>query len=148
MGLCLFGIAPYSNCDSSESTVQTVSDVIGTGWRVTAQERLVKGHFNLRNWAVYGEIGCAWLMSAFPESGRSGRQNLGEIKVRFRPQAVIREEPCYSISEMISRTSAWKESRYLSPLTRTSARICSLNFRARASLRRCICQDSSVLRPD
>jgi len=27
------------------------------------------------------------LMSAFPESGRSDRQKLGEIKVRFRPQA-------------------------------------------------------------
>ena len=28
-------------------------------------------------------------MSAFPESGRSDRKKLGEIKVRFRPQAVI-----------------------------------------------------------
>jgi len=26
-------------------------------------------------------------MSAFPESGRSDRQKLGEIRVRFRPQA-------------------------------------------------------------
>ena len=27
------------------------------------------------------------LMSAFPESGRSDRQKLGEIRVRFRPEA-------------------------------------------------------------
>ena len=29
------------------------------------------------------------LMSAFPESGRSDQQKLGEIKVRFRPQAAV-----------------------------------------------------------
>ncbi len=29
------------------------------------------------------------LMSAFPESGRSDRQRLGEIRVRFRPEADI-----------------------------------------------------------
>jgi len=28
-------------------------------------------------------------MSAFPESGRSDQQKLGEIKVRFRPKAVV-----------------------------------------------------------
>jgi hypothetical protein len=28
-------------------------------------------------------------MSAFPESGRSDRQKLGEIRVRFRPEAAI-----------------------------------------------------------
>ena len=31
-------------------------------------------------------------MSAFPESGRSDRQKLGENRVRFRPKAVI-EKP-------------------------------------------------------
>ena len=30
------------------------------------------------------------LTSAFPETGRSDQQKLGEIKVRFRPGAVIR----------------------------------------------------------
>jgi hypothetical protein len=28
-------------------------------------------------------------MSAFPESGRSDQQKLGEIRVRFRPEAVV-----------------------------------------------------------
>jgi len=56
---------------------------------VSAQERLVKGHFNLRNWAVIGEIGCAWLMSAFPESGHPGTAKTAEIRVRFRPNAVV-----------------------------------------------------------
>jgi len=31
-------------------------------------------------------------MSAFPESGRSDRKKLGEIKVRFRPKAVVRDD--------------------------------------------------------
>jgi hypothetical protein len=30
------------------------------------------------------------LMSAFPESGHSDRQKLGEIRVRFRPEADLR----------------------------------------------------------
>jgi hypothetical protein len=29
------------------------------------------------------------VMSAFPESGRSDRQKLGEIRVRFRPRADV-----------------------------------------------------------
>ena len=32
------------------------------------------------------------LMSAFPESGRSDRQKFGEIKVRFRPGAAVRDD--------------------------------------------------------
>jgi len=46
-------------------------------------------HFNLRNWAIYEDIGCTWLMSALPESGHSDCQELAEIKVRFRPEADI-----------------------------------------------------------
>ncbi len=40
-----------------------------------------------------GSLADLWtdssLMSAFPESGRSDHQILSEIKVRFRPEAVI-----------------------------------------------------------
>ncbi len=43
------------------------------------------------------------LMSAFPESGRSDRQNLTEFRVRFRPQAVVKGinvARCYAAPEV------------------------------------------------
>jgi len=42
-------------------------------------------------------------MTAFPESGRSDRQKLGEIKGRFRPEAVARLSfsiVCFGVRQM------------------------------------------------
>jgi hypothetical protein len=40
-------------------------------------------------------------MFAFPDSGRSDRQILGEIKVRFRPEAEVRRRSQLSLAESI-----------------------------------------------
>ena len=45
-------------------------------------------------------------MTAFPESGRSDRKVMGEIKVRFRPQAVIKSVVRFIGTEPLGRKQA------------------------------------------
>jgi len=48
-------------------------------------------------------------MSAFPESGRSDRQKLGEIRVRLRPEADVRNWPIgYDLIPFSILVTSWQ----------------------------------------
>ncbi len=51
------------------------------------------------------------LMSAFPESGRSDQQKLGEIKARFRPEAFVLVAPNRCASCHLDAQTSGKDSQ-------------------------------------